>query len=321
MPSYSATNDLSQLDETVPIGTAEPVSILDDALRETRRTFKTVFKKEHNDDGTHQAGVIPAGALVDGAVTTAKLADAGVTALKLAANAVETAKIKDANVTASKLATDSVETDKIKDLNVTTAKVADKNITAVKLAGGASAGMIPITQSDGTVVYAALSGGASMTNAGVVTLNNTAALAVATLRDTKTQNTAGGTFTSGSDVVRDLTSLVDPNSITSLSSNQFVLQAGTYLLIASAPANFCNLHQARLRNITDSTDTLVGSVSASNADGIVTDSHIHGIFTLAAAKTFSIVHRCSTTCATDGLGKPLNFTTEVYTQVSIVKLA
>ncbi|MBX5462816.1 MAG: hypothetical protein IRZ28_17205, partial [Steroidobacteraceae bacterium] len=73
-----------------------------------------------------------------------KIADGGIQALQLAANAVETAKIKDGNVTAAKLATDAVETAKIKDGNVTaaklatdaveTAKIKDGNVTAAKLA-------------------------------------------------------------------------------------------------------------------------------------------------------------------------------------------
>ncbi len=72
--------------------------------------------------------------LKDGAVTTAKIVDANVTADKLASNSVTTAKITDANVTADKLASDSVTTAKIADGSVTTAKIVDANVTADKLA-------------------------------------------------------------------------------------------------------------------------------------------------------------------------------------------
>lgn len=61
--------------------------------------------------------------LKDGAVTTAKIVDANVTADKLASNSVTTEKITDANVTADKLASDSV----------TTAKIADGAVTEEKL--------------------------------------------------------------------------------------------------------------------------------------------------------------------------------------------
>jgi len=79
------------------------------------------------------------------AIETGDIADAAVTATKLAANAVETAKIADLAVTtgkiadlgvsAAKLAADAVETAKIKDLAVTTDKIADLAVTSGKIAG------------------------------------------------------------------------------------------------------------------------------------------------------------------------------------------
>jgi uncharacterized protein YjbI with pentapeptide repeats len=68
------------------------------------------------------------------AVTTAKIADANVTAAKLAADSVTTAKILDANVTTAKILDANVTTAKILDANVTTAKIADANVTSGKLA-------------------------------------------------------------------------------------------------------------------------------------------------------------------------------------------
>lgn len=84
------------------------------------------------------------GAVADGSITTAKLAnlaatteklaDACVTTNKVAADAVTTAKIAGLAVTAAKLAADAVETAKIKDLAVTTEKVASKAVTSDKMA-------------------------------------------------------------------------------------------------------------------------------------------------------------------------------------------
>ena len=75
----------------------------------------------------------------DKKISTAMLADALVTAAKLASNAVETAKIKDAAVTAAKLAANSVETGKIKDAAVTNAKIAAGVLTFDRLASAAIA--------------------------------------------------------------------------------------------------------------------------------------------------------------------------------------
>lgn len=75
----------------------------------------------------------------DKKITQAMLADALVTAAKLASNAVETAKIKAAAVTAAKLATNAVQTAKIQDGAVTNAKIAAGVIAFDRLAAAAIA--------------------------------------------------------------------------------------------------------------------------------------------------------------------------------------
>jgi hypothetical protein len=77
------------------------------------------------------------------AIESEDIADAAVTAAKLAANAVETTKIKDLAVTegkiadlavsAAKLAADAVETDKIKTGAVTEGKIAGQAVTYAKI--------------------------------------------------------------------------------------------------------------------------------------------------------------------------------------------
>lgn len=145
---------------------------------------------------------------------------------------------------------------------------------------------------------------------------------VAKISDEKASTTAGGSSTSGSFATRTLNTLVDPFGITSLTSNQFVLQPGTYSVRAIVPAFASNQHKAKLRNITDSSDTLIGSsANAASGTSVQTDSIISGVFSITAAKTFEIQHRVTTSGATTGLGQPASFgVVEVYTQVEIEKL-
>lgn len=149
------------------------------------------------------------------------------------------------------------------------------------------------------------------------------------LQDQKTSGTDGGTFTSGAWRTRDLnTEVVDVGGHCSLSSNQFTLDAGTYEIIAFVPGVQCNSHQARLRNITDSTTTISGTSSFSLATyNGETYSIITGRFTIAASKAFEIQHICATTKATVGFGVNAGsyvaggVANESYTTVILKKVA
>lgn len=82
------------------------------------------------------------------------------------------------------------------------------------------------------------------------------------MRDEKSAGTDGGSFTSGDWRTRTLnTEHADTGGHASLSSNQITLAAGTYEVEIICPAVGVDSHQAKLRNISDSTDTLVGSTS------------------------------------------------------------
>jgi hypothetical protein len=143
------------------------------------------------------------------------------------------------------------------------------------------------------------------------------------IADQKANNTPGGTFSSGAWQRRDLNTTIGSNTISgsSLAGNQFTLPAGTYRIQASAPAYNCNRHKAKLRNMTDSIDTLIGSSEVS-APGGYTTSIINGVFTISAQKTFEIQHQCQTSAATNGFGVESNFgVAEIYTQVQLWRLA
>jgi hypothetical protein len=142
------------------------------------------------------------------------------------------------------------------------------------------------------------------------------------VRDEKSSGTAGGGFTSGSFQTRTLnTSVTNEISGASLSSNQIILPTGTYFIIATAPAFLVANHKARLRNITDSSNTLLGTNEY--ADGnISTTSFVFGRFTIAAQKTFELQHRCAATKTGNGFGVDINIsTTEDYSNVMIWKVA
>jgi hypothetical protein len=146
----------------------------------------------------------------------------------------------------------------------------------------------------------------------------------AKLSDTKAAGTSGGTFTSGAWQTRDLnTEDSDVDAIVSISGNQFTLISGTYIIRASAPAYSTDRHKTRLRNITDSTTTLIGtSAYSSNTGQSAEASIIEDRFTIASAKAFEIQHQCQTTQALNGYGVESNLgESEVYTVVELWKIA
>jgi len=146
---------------------------------------------------------------------------------------------------------------------------------------------------------------------------------IAYIKDVKAANTAGGTFTSGSFQTRTLNNIVDPTGIvTSLTSNQFTLPAGTYDTEAVSTAFRVDRHKAKLRNVTDSTDVLIGSSEYSlNTDSVTNSSAIRGRFTITSSKTFELQHRCDTTHSTNGFGIPSNFgVDEVYAQIKLTRI-
>jgi hypothetical protein len=152
------------------------------------------------------------------------------------------------------------------------------------------------------------------------------------IRDEKTAGTNGGTFTGGAWRTRDLNT-VKTNTITgsSLTSNQFVLPAGTYWLEASAPVasgngNTIDQVKAKIRNITDSTDTIIGFsenlyMFAANTYGGLR-CFVSGSFTLTATKTFELQHYARVTgTAGNSFGVATGFSVvEVYSEVKVWKV-
>lgn len=144
---------------------------------------------------------------------------------------------------------------------------------------------------------------------------------VAFLKDIKAISTDGGTFSGGTWVTRDLNTVEGDSEIVTLLGNQFTLQSGKYILDALLPAVAVNGHVGKIRNITDSSDALIGTASyCSSSDVTVNTSSITGILEIASPKTFELQHHCQTTKTTNGLGVGSAVVTNTFSQVKITKL-
>lgn len=142
-------------------------------------------------------------------------------------------------------------------------------------------------------------------------------------QDQKAQNTAGGTFTLGAWRTRVLnTEVADTGGHGTLASNQITLDAGNYIVHATAPAYKVDRHKLRLQNVTDAVTVLnLGRSSyASNAFNGFSVADLIGKFTIAASKALELQHFCGTTEATDGFGVESNFAIEVYSIVRLWKI-
>lgn len=145
------------------------------------------------------------------------------------------------------------------------------------------------------------------------------------VRDEKASGTNGGGSTATTVMTRDLNT-VAKNTITGASvvSNQITLTAGTYSIRASAPA-FVN-HQARLYNVTDAANTIIGTSENANpaaeADPTHARSFVVGEFTIAGTKVFELQDWTLETRATNGLGSALGSgAVEVFSEVEIRRIA
>jgi len=144
------------------------------------------------------------------------------------------------------------------------------------------------------------------------------------ISDVKTSGTNGGTATSGSFQTRDLNTVSGSCSFLSLSSNQITLESGSYDVDCRATSQYVARNQAKLRNITDSTDPILGTSAyagpAPVGDDTISYSFVLGNVNISDSKTFELQHRVETTAATNGWGIQNGFGDEVYSQCKITKV-
>lgn len=167
----------------------------------------------------------------------------------------------------------------------------------------------------------------------VTQLEGSQAPQVVYLKDVRLPGTNGGTFPSSTWGQRALNTIENPSGYTwvSLNGNQFTLAPGQYEILATVPSHWCNRAQARLRNVTDGTTTVVSASGLlserTGIDGqatITSNSVIMGRFAVSgASKLFqidSVVQMASGDDST--LGHKSDFgEKEVYTQVRLMRLS
>jgi len=144
----------------------------------------------------------------------------------------------------------------------------------------------------------------------------------AVIEDQKSDGTQGGTFTSGSYQIRNLnTEVFDVDGIVSVSSNQFTLAAGSYLIKWFANAKDVNGHQSALYDITASAYIEYGSTEQSLDAQQVTNKSLGSTrVTPSGSNVYEIRHRCDDTDNTEGYGQAANYgNVESYCLVEIYK--
>ena len=122
--------------------------------------------------------------------------------------------------------------------------------------------------------------------------------------DQKDSTTDGGTFTTDAWRTRDLnTEIADPDGIVSISSNQFTLAAGSYLIKWRAPGYDCDRHVSRLYDATNTALRQYGLASFAHSS-YNAFSYSEGIARVTPSGTtaYEIQHACATTKTTYGFG-------------------
>lgn len=106
----------------------------------------------------------------------------------------------------------------------------------------------------------------------------------------------------------------------SVASNQVTLPAGTYWVEAFGEAYSCDNHRARLYDITNSADLLLGLSARAKVSYLdASYSSLRGRITLAGTTVIELQHICTAAKTTSGLGKNTNLDSkiEIYGEVVI----
>lgn len=142
---------------------------------------------------------------------------------------------------------------------------------------------------------------------------------VAIIKDIKAPGVSGGTISSGSWQARDLNFVENFQQWLSLSASQFTLTAGIYDIEATVTAYAVGRHKARIYNVTDAAEALVGdSMSSGSTDITASHTIVRGVIAISSSKTFELQHQVQTSGSG---GQESNFSvSEIYSMVKIRKI-
>ena len=146
----------------------------------------------------------------------------------------------------------------------------------------------------------------------------------ALLEDQKSSGTTGGTNTEDTWATRDLnTEVADPDGIVSISSNDFTLQAGSYLIKWTSSFYRVGEIKTRLLDVTNSAARGAGSSAYTNTSGNdQVESTGSARVTPSGATAYRIQYYNSDVKSSNGLGvEASSGEVEVYTRVEIYKEA
>ena len=145
----------------------------------------------------------------------------------------------------------------------------------------------------------------------------------AIIAEVRSGTSDAGTLTANTWMTRAInTEIADPDGIVSISSNQFTLQAGTYLIEWSAPAWRCDRHTTRLYDVTNSAARGNATLEFSQDSGSYTQSSSRGFarVTISGATVYKLETKGNVTKSGDGLGiDPNNLASCIYAMAKIYK--
>lgn len=294
-------------------------------------------------DGAVTAAKIAEGALTgttlaNGSVSTVKLADApnGVTAAKINTGEISTAKLAALAVTDAKLASHAsddasraVGSDHIKALSVTSGKIAVGAVGPDQMATGSSA-QILVADGSGKFQKVSLTGDASLSNTGVLTLSN---VGRASVRERAGNNVDAGAAAAATWNTRGVATAwtkeweTIASMVTIGTAGKISLAAGTYIIETSCPAYKVDEHISRIARYNSSDvlqETFYGtSAVAAAAGGEQTDTLAIAKMTFAASDYFKVEHFSTASQAVDGLGHASGSggTYEMFATIKIHKIA